>query len=210
MEKLTPEHIKAFNTKTHQMLETLPTPDGFTRTFTHFPGKDFDAERLELQFENETVKIKVVAYVHEATKASYIYQMADGHTSFKTDKGWLTYDRLGISDSFYVQADTTAEALTAKIAEEITRARAGIDRAAKSIQLPGIGFTCLKTPEQVDEIKKKLRDGKVVTLAPGGMGTGVYLSTRKSRSRYGTAEAHPELKKLLGFNTLWTEKFDHD
>jgi hypothetical protein len=42
------------------------------------------------------------------------------------------------------------------------------------------------------------------------MGQGVYLSTKRPRSRYGVTDATPELKKLLDTSTLYLESFDHD
>lgn len=204
MPKLSISEIKQFNKKAMDILMSIPTPEGFTRS------EKISADEVEVEFLSEDVKIRLDHYKTDESEPGYVYNVAGGHTSFKTSKGWLTFDRLGISDSFYLDDDTTLESATQKVREEITRARAQITHHLNTVQLPGIRFTCLKTPEQIEEIRQKLKAGKSVTLTPGGMGQGIYLSTRKPRARYGVTEASPELKKLLGANTLYLESFDHD
>lgn len=210
MAKLTIQQTKAFNKSAIEVLVTIPTPEGFTRLDKYSPESEMDCETREVIFESPDVKIRLTHFPADETKENYVYQLATGHTDFKTQRGWHTFDRLGISDSFYVQADVTTVDVTETINREIARARAAIAHNLKTVQLPGIRFTCARTPEQIAEMKTKLRTGHAVTLAPGGMGTGFILTRLRPRRRYGVTEATPELKKFLDMDTLWLESFDHD
>lgn len=212
MGKLEAKDIKAFNVCALAVLRGIPTPDGFTREEKHDPGKGtaWDPEEYEVTFTSEDIKIRMVHSPTPEGKDTYVYHIASGHTDFKSAHGWLTFDRHGIEDSFYVQEDDTVESATQRVMEQVQKCRDSMARHANTVRLPGIRFTCLKTQEQIAEITKKLRAGQRVDLAPSGMGQGVTLTTHRPRVKYGVTAAVPELKKLLGVDTLFLESFDHD
>lgn len=213
MPKVSVKELKAFNKKCMDVLTAVPTPDGFTREFKHSPKQRYTDEEVSLIFTSDDVKIRIAHYPADTSEDGYAPSFGTGHTDFKTVKGWLTFDRLGISDSFYLDDDSTVESVTEQIAAEIKRARERISHYVNTTQLPGIPFTCLKTPEQIAEIKAKLKSGQRVTLTPGGMGQGIILFTASPRGRfakYSTKKAPVELQSLLGCSTLWMESFDHD
>jgi hypothetical protein len=132
-----------------------------------------------------------------------------GHVTFKTEQGWLTFDRHGVEDSFYFEKGLTPKQCNAIIEEQVERARKAIERYRGASKVPGWGFT-LKAGER-ESITETLKAGKPYTLRPSGFGTGytIYGAMAKRRSRW--AEWAPQaVADFFSMPRLLVERLDCD
>jgi len=134
-----------------------------------------------------------------------------GHTRFRHCSVWKSFDRLGVSDSFYWRDLTTGEPkLLAEIDAAVTEQLKKItDRRAflsHAISLPGLGFSV--SPEGLDDLKKTMarRNGSR-TFMPSGFGIGKTLARRRIHD---AERADPRLESMLGISPLYVESFDAD
>ena len=192
----------------------IAVPPGFTaqasREEIWYGGGDHDILRLT---GPDGVEVKIV-YYGDPNGGSY--DVATGHVTFDSDKGRRSFDRHGVSDSFYIRnperdyndnapdpITQANEAIKDFIEVKIPEARA---RIAGSEKLPGSSF--LVTPQQ----KEKLRATGGLTLTPSGFGTGYHFTTTHpsvTASR-GARPASEEQKRFFGLDELWVESFDAD
>jgi hypothetical protein len=131
--------------------------------------------------------------------------VASGHTRFQTAKGQMSFDRLGIEDSFYISADDSAADLNETIAAQLKRIEASRARLAISENIPVLGYSV--TPERKAQVTAKLKAGKSETFYPSGMGTAHRIATRKTRY------ANPlptSVAEFFGVAKLYVETLDHD
>lgn len=208
-------------------LEALATPEHFTKTVSEeelphqfsTSGEKFfmavfasvDAEIKINIYPKEIERFKKEQEIARATKkrSNYFGMFGDGHVSFDTSKGRMTFDRRGVSDSFYVDTDDTVETVNATIAEQISNIAASRERLARSVTMPDYGYNL--TPERLEEQREILRKGGVARFAPAGFGTGHFISTNpKKLSRWTCKNASQALVDFFGVGMLFVEEFDHD
>jgi len=202
-----------------ELSDILETPDGFRRE------EDFGCDNSKNPWMSEPPSIKFFAE-DGSVEVFFRFDFSDydrkqelticGTTNFVMPNGKrFTFDRRGISDSFYFGTQSYNEPLSSAnkiLAEQIELARDGIIRRADAEDVPGLqGFNI--TQEKKKRMTEELKAGRVVQLAPGGMGIGYHLSKLKSNlnpGRWGARKAADAMAKFFNCTTLWIEEFDHD
>jgi hypothetical protein len=195
------------NTKTlrtlgiKKFLNALPAPDGFTKEIYRekIGWHKKSITRPAVRFCTNDVEIQIIMGDMDSGSAG------DGHTFFDTVKGRKTFDRTGVEDSFYIEAEDTLAAASAKVQEQINRIAESRARLTRSVTVPHYGYNL--TLERLAEHQLTLRKGGRVQLAPAGFGTGHTFSMRPSRW------AHPcrnDVNNFFGIGMLFVETFDHD
>jgi hypothetical protein len=187
------------------LVKSIRAPEGFTlETKKVVPDKIAQAlPYIEVTLKKEgEIEIKMEFTLSNHARAEWDKNLGSGHTRFKTEKGWLTYDRIGVSDSFYIDI---GDDINKKIAEQLEKIKVSLEKHKTTQAVPGLGF--LLTPETIEKHKKTLSEGGVVSLAPSGFGTGYHLSTRQ---RPGSHEGSSELAKFFGVDKIFMTEFDHD
>jgi len=132
---------------------------------------------------------------------------ASGHTAFKAESGsWRSFDRRGVSDSFYLGAyGDTAGDIERVIQEQVDLVAKSRERSKHMVSIPGFGYSVHQ--DQLEEVRKRIQGGGTQTFTPGGFGTGHRLSTR--RSRY-SKQMPAETAAFFGVPALYDDTFDHD
>lgn len=184
-----------------KFLNAVPAPDGFTKEIyrENIGWSEKSGTRPAVRFRTSDIEIQIVMGDMNS------YSVGDGHTLFDTAKGRMSFDRTGVEDSFYVDADDTLAAVNAKLQKQINRIAETRARLARSVTVPHYGYNL--TPERLAEHQLTLRKGGRVQLAPAGFGTGHTFSMRPSRW------AHPcrdDVNNFFGIGMLFVETFDHD
>lgn len=129
-----------------------------------------------------------------------------GHTCFKTDKFWSTFDRLGVEDSFYLGGYGEPCSDVAKvIAAQIERVARHHETSKKMVSIPGFGWKVHQ--DSLEDMKKKFKAGGSHRFTPSGFSTGHIVSAR--RTRY-SKPMKPETAQFFGVPALYVETFDHD
>lgn len=146
-----------------------------------------------------------------AVKVAVTLEFSSGHTSFVTKHGVRTFDRRGVEDSFYLTdwdgKSFSKERIAEILAEEVTLARAAIERIDSSRAVPGLPGGFVITQERFDKVRSDLKAGKRVDFAPAGFGTGYALSLKKNRY---SRPAAAELNAFFDVGQIFIEEFDHD
>jgi len=133
-----------------------------------------------------------------------------GSTSFFVNGSWYTFDRHGISHSFYSPMDwniSTWDTDTV-ILEQIERAENAIarhEKKGKTIKVfPGINLFAEDLAKKVEQFNKT---GQVF-FTPAGMGIGYKLSKVRS-SRFDNPISE-RVKLLTGIQSAWVQQIDCD
>jgi hypothetical protein len=130
---------------------------------------------------------------------------ADGSTSFMTEKGRRTFDRIGVESSFYLSGEDTPERAAGTIRDQWRMIEAARARSKTSIPVPVIGFSV--QPETKAEITKRLLAGSSYSFRPSGFGTGYTISTKR---RWRGDKFAPEVAAFFGVETIWYSEDDCD
>jgi len=155
----------------------LAAARGFDATHSTetWPG-EADVPVVTLAHE-DAIKIAVRLFNADATPGQ---AAGAGSTSFGTAHGWRTFDRAGVEDSFYVEAEDTAAAVDEKVAAQVARVAESRERIARSEAVPGLPGNWLVTPERKAEIRARLAGGGTHQFQPAGFGTGYAVRTRRA------------------------------
>lgn len=107
-----------------------------------------------------------------------------GHTGFNTPVGWKTFSKRGVGDSFMISTSEYSEYKLSDdpskvIQDQVKRAEEAIARYQDSIAVPGLPGNFSISPEQKEEITKKLQANQTHMFRPAGMGVGYEISTQK-------------------------------
>lgn len=175
-----------------QRMKTIVVPEGFTWSFNWLGERSIQHYFLLQKLGDTELKFD---------------QGGDGHTRFKTDKGWLSFDRTGVESSFH-HGDVRAD-LNALVQAQLTRIEKRRAFLKLAIPIPSLPFVI--APDAVEGLKEKLKKTENLTFSPSGFGIG-YMVTKKP-ARDGQQEhkrAGPELEKFLGQSPLYITKFDAD
>ena len=192
---------------------------GFHSGFELWPeDKDKMSGSTWILLENVDAGIKIAINVSDLPSQRYskgeklpITNTVDdldcnGHTVFKGAKGWLSFDRRGIEDSFYLgNYGESPTDVSRVIQEQLVRIEEAKETSKKMVAIPGFGFSVHQ--DQLEALKKKLASGQSHSFTPSGFGTGHRVSTK--RSRYAT-KMPAETAKFFGVTALYDETFDHD
>ncbi len=138
------------------------------------------------------------------------WSLASGHTSFMTSKGVMTYDRRGVSDSFYLAPQDTIQSLKAMLDGQLKKIEDSRKRIDASVVVPGLPGSFMVTPDRKAEITERLRASRPVHFTPAGFGTGWELYTGRQQSRF-DKPASAELKRFFDFGgPLFLRQMDCD
>lgn len=136
-------------------------------------------------------------------------QDGGGTTRFKVNGNWHTFDRRGVSDSFYWKTwnnkPLDPNALVIEQLEAVAKKR---EYHLTAVKIPDVGYTI--APNNVDALKAELRSKGIVIFSPSGFGTGYRLLRKQPNHPFGTRRANKELEQFFGLSPLWLESFDAD
>ncbi len=136
-------------------------------------------------------------------------QSGSGHTDFKIGDSTLTFDRLGVEDSFYHLPfgdwDKVKYDLNAILKEQLSRVAKQRERAETAMAVPDIPFTL--APEELKKYKSRLAKGNQITFMPSGFGTGYQISKVPRRD---AKRASSKMEAFFGIDPLFISSFDAD
>ena len=140
-------------------------------------------------------------------------QSGTGHVSFKTEKGWFSFDRRGVEDSFYwkplYDKDDRETDPNKIIVEQLARIAKRQEYYSSAVSIPGIPFTV--APDGITALKQRLTKEGSVSFHPAGFGTGYVVTRRKPKMlKYGNKRAAPETEQFFGSSPLYVSTFDAD
>lgn len=191
---------KETESKFRARMAKLKVPEGFTTKFT-----------VEQQPWTKQPLVIFVMENHDDVRFE-MHLGGGGHTHFKMGETWGTFDRVGVSDSFYHMEwsgkPISPEKLDTIIAEQFEKIEKAREYRKTAIKLPGIPFSV--SPEGLKQLRATMaKPNGSRSFMPSGFGTGYHL-LRKPRHGWGTKRAQPELEKLLAVSPLYVETFDAD
>ncbi len=193
----------------------IQAPEGWTRTELENTWSNGNADDTD-----STIGMLTVVLAGEAEKVIFRLEMRDkwcsgeclgrrvaysGTTQFKTERGWLSFDRRGVSDSFASPYDGPLPDPAQVVAEQLQRVEKFREEDADRIDVPGIGHRI--TPRMREEYSAQLRAGKTIAFIPSGFGTGLRYSVKKARW---ATPAAPALAAFFGVPKLYCETVDCD
>jgi len=138
-----------------------------------------------------------------------------GHTSFRANGHWYSFDRTGVEDSFYhlpLYKGQTVWGLNEIVTEQLARVEKRIAYYKTAVNVPGLPGTWTVAPDKVQELKDQLKKAGHITFTPAGFGTGYCVTRRRPAGplKYGRSRAKPELEEFLQFSPLYVETMDCD
>lgn len=180
---------------------TLPVPEGFTAEWTN------DGHEGEPTY--------VMANADKSVR--FIFRSyGGGTTEFKlADGSKRTFDRRGVSDSFYWadwdnKSKPTA-GMAADLADQLADVKKRLEFHQTAITVPELGYKI--APETKTHHLKELKKPRgYVVFTPAGFGTGYRVSRKQGNVRlgYGTRMAGAELVAFYGVGPLLIETMDCD
>lgn len=185
-------------------MQSITIPDGFTAAMR---------EEKDGWVKGQKTYLVYTLTKPDDTKIEFD-QYGSGHTKFLTEKGWRTFDRTGVEDSFYHLPFEHEKGkkidLNALVAEQLARIEKSRDYFKSAISVPGLpNFTV--APDRVAKLKADLKKFGVITFTPSGFGTGYSITKKPTRGlRYGESRAKPELEAFLGHSPLYVSTMDCD
>ena len=141
-------------------------------------------------------------------------QNGSGHTRFKVDgRGWLTFDRRGVEDSFYhlnpFTGVRTEKSLNDIVAEQLAKVEASRVKLKSSVMVPDVGHYV--SLDGLEQLQLDLKARGYIQFVPSGFGTGYFVSKKPQQGlKYGERRASQELEKFLGVSPLYVCPFDCD
>src|ERR1044071_3374410 len=132
--------------------------------FTKLVEEDSTYEGKIVKLVNEAEQIRFELYV-SATESHYdkVHHGAywiSGHTHFTLADGtWVTFDRLGVDDSFYAgEKPTRDEGLLSDVLEDqLERIKKSRERSKTTRPLPAPLSGVRRSPEEVELLKRQLQ-----------------------------------------------------
>lgn len=198
----------AANLGADAFLAALAVPEGFARALVKdgpaFTWKGEPAEQWPaVVFTGHGGQTTVKVVLRDAEDE---YSPGTGHTDFTTARGSFSYDRVGVDDSFYVDADDTVADVDEKVRAQVAKVAEARERHLTSESVPFVGHVV--TPERKAAIAATLRGGKVHSFRPSGFGTGYDVSVRP-RSRH-AKRAPDAMAAFFGVEQLYYDTTDCD
>jgi hypothetical protein len=133
-------------------------------------------------------------------------------TRFKIGEHWRSFDRTGVSDSFYWMDHGAKRKVATDLREIIQEQLANVERSrtfhATALRVPMVGYSI--APTTLEEHKRKLASHGSIRFTPSGFGTGYDVVTRKPKHNYNVRRATAELETFYDRSPLWVVGFDCD
>lgn len=169
-------------------------------------GLNPQTEHLVARIEKEGVKIKMeIEPAREARNFSSTFDIC-GHVDFEVDGSWFTFDRRGISDSFYCQDEPGFFYTVDEIVEEqLKHIQESIERKKRSVAVPSLPYSV--TPEVKSMVAAKLKAGQSYMFTPAGMGVAHQVSCRNTAH---SAPGSAELAEFFGVDRVFITTQDWD
>jgi len=192
----------------------IVAPEGFTREERddHYSnGQQYDGWHkmlgtltVMLKSDDVVITFAIEDTVDWASKKKALRY--NGHTNFKTEKGWRSFDRLGVEDSFYSPWNSKElpdpATVIAEQLERIVKAKAA---DAERVDIPGLPYRINEAGRK--ERSQALKTRGCTTFTPSGFGTGHTVTTKKTRYGKPLPKATAD---FFGVQALYVETFDHD
>jgi hypothetical protein len=199
------KQAEKFKPVVQAFIDDFPVPAGFTKTtgegwhngMTHEPTPNFYQETpwwrstRFVMIENVEAGIRIACCVSNGPEMHAPWDekrtkrlpakpvlSGNGHTCYKGELGWRTFDRHGVSDSFYLGAFGDGD-IAQIIQEQLDLIEKARERSKHMISIPGFSYRVHK--DELEAMKARLKSGQSQSFTPAGFGTGHSLSTRKSR-----------------------------
>jgi hypothetical protein len=217
--------VRKIRVTAERVLKTLKVPEGFTTEILdgsrcseyalspNWRADKYDAGYKTLVFRNEALNIILLVVVREGLQ--FIDELMSGHTLYKEGTMWLSYDRTGVEDSFYIAHPEYAKTRTwhkeppgGELNHQVNRVldqRKRVSEGGGWVSIPEIGFRVLAS--NVAEMKAEFKRTGHKSFTPSGFGTGYHLSLRPS-SRY--AKISPKLAEFFEVPAVWVSTMDCD
>lgn len=178
-----------------EVVKGLQVPTGFTATM------EKDDNQVWKQYSQLVYVLKSKDNIEIR-----IEQNGSGHVNFDG----LTFDRLGVEDSFYFlpmwEGDKDVYDLNSIIPEQLARIEKARASHKTAITVPGLPFSV--QPKELERLKKQLRETGRIQFMPSGFGTGYVVS--RNRQLHHSIRAGRQLEQFFGVGALYIEKFDCD
>jgi hypothetical protein len=181
-----------------RFIPEIPKLDGFSGDWKEEHYWYSGEKRINQKYvlSNETAEIKLT-----------FNPGGDGSTSFKVaGGGWRTFDRIGVSASFYWKSFDRKGApkvdLNEVFKQQLERIAKHREYSKTAITIPQIGHTV--SPDGLKRLKEEFKTKGWHSFHPSGFGTGYTVSVKKLR--YGE-RATKELETFIGIAPLYVEKF---
>lgn len=202
IEKYVKDHAKLVKVL-EKFVKQITPPEGFTAAWVD-----------DAFFMGGNHKTKNFVLTNEDAKIKFTFKPGgSGTTSFFVEgRGWLTFDRRGVEDSFYFLPFWEGD-VRPTVLEMITEHLARIEERRKyyleAITIPQIGHTV--SQEGLAKMKATFKKNGITasqSFHPSGFGTGYIVS--RQPSRYGSKRAIKALEDLIGVAPLYISTFDAD
>ena len=188
--------------------ESVSIPKGFKLMdvgYYCWPGWSCNDDILAVQSEDETIEILV--FLGDGL-GDY-----SGEVQYKIDKETSSYYSIGsrgIDSAFYTNPNKP-ETVEEIIIAQGNEARKRQERIKRSVDVQLGSRSWKVTPENVEEIKKLLRDGKSRTFLPSGMGIGVIIANSQGNLPYNLSKyyAGESAEKLFGM-PVYAQDIEYD
>jgi hypothetical protein len=135
-----------------------------------------------------------------------------GTTRFKIGDGWRSFDRTGVSDSFYWMGLCSKRKVAADLSQIIDDQLKDVLKSrafhATALMVPMVGYSI--APATLEEHKRRLTSHGLVRFTPSGFGTGYDVVTRRPKHNYNVRRATAELETFYDRSPLWVVGFDCD
>lgn len=131
---------------------------------------------------------------------------ADGHTYFfdETLNTWRSFDRLGVSDSFYIM-EILFEPIAQVLLEQLMKVYETRDVSKFMVSVPTIPFRMHK--DRISQVSEELKSGKSHSFMPSGFGTGYVISARPLK--FGNVGKN-ELAKFFNLESIYVRELECD
>ena len=214
--------MKAKITKAMRTYAAKIAFDGFERTevegfatehetYTGERGGGFGEGTLSVVLKSPEVELYFRLNMAEDWKAGKKLPASvhfSGTTRFKTERGWRSFDRAGVEDSFSNPYGGSLPEPAEVVKEQLERIAKWRAADAERIDVPTIGYRI--APATRDEYAAKLKKGLPITFTPSGFGIGKRYTVKRPRHAWEPTKAPTELAAFFGVPELWLETFDHD
>jgi len=188
--------------------ENVTIPQGYKLMdvgYYCWPGYSCDEDTLAIQTDDETIEILIFL---GNGMGGY-----SGEVQYKIDKETSRYYSIGRRgiDSAFNGSENYPETIKELIVRQGNEARKRQERIKRSVDVHLGSRSWKVTPENIEEIKKLLRDGKSRTFLPSGMGIGVIIASSRENLPYNLSKynAGESAEKLFGM-PVYAQDFEYD
>jgi hypothetical protein len=184
--------------KFNKHVKAIQIPEGFTATM----------ETEQRGWNNHPIPTLVYVVTNGDIEIRFD-QTGAGHTLFNEGGNQLSFDRLGVEDSFYHlplwDGDSGEYDLNVILQEQLERVAEYFEYKKTAISVPGIPHTI--SPDRLAMFKARLKKSGQISFMPSGFGTGYVVTTRMVR---GAKPASKALNEFFGVGQLFVSTMEMD